>query len=62
MKKIKVMHIIADLDTGGAEIMLYKLLSVYDRNRFAMSVVSLIDIGNVGKRIVQILKEKMYII
>lgn len=51
MKKIKVTHIITCLDTGGAEMMLYKLLSAYDRERFEMSVISLIDIGMVGKKI-----------
>ena len=26
---MKIVHIITDLDTGGAEIMLYKLLSLF---------------------------------
>lgn len=51
MNKIKVTHIITCLDTGGAEMMLYKLLSLYDRNKFVMSVISLSDIGEIGKKI-----------
>ncbi len=50
-KKIKLMHLITGLDTGGAEAMLYKLLSRYDRDQFLMCVVSLTDIGPVGEKI-----------
>ncbi|MCJ7682980.1 MAG: glycosyltransferase, partial [Desulfobacteraceae bacterium] len=38
---IKIMHIITDLDIGGAEMMLYKLVSGLDRERFLCRVVSL---------------------
>ncbi|MGD9153340.1 MAG: glycosyltransferase [Gammaproteobacteria bacterium] len=51
MNKIKVTHIITCLDTGGAEMMLYKLLSSCDRNNCSMSVISLSDIGEIGKKI-----------
>lgn len=51
MSKIKVTHLITGLNTGGAETMLYKLLSGYDRTKFVMDVISLTDIGSVGERI-----------
>ena len=50
-KKIKVLHIITGLSTGGAEIMLYKLVSKMDRSCFDIYVVSLTDIGPVGEKI-----------
>jgi glycosyltransferase involved in cell wall biosynthesis len=43
--RIKTLHIINDLSVGGAEMMLYKLLSRIDRERFDPAVVSLIDRG-----------------
>ncbi len=49
MKKIS--HVITDLSTGGAEVMLYKLLSVMDRTAFATEVISLTDIGPVGEKV-----------
>jgi glycosyltransferase involved in cell wall biosynthesis len=48
---IKVTHIIGGLDTGGAEMMLYKLLSITDRASFKSEVISLTTVGPVGKRI-----------
>ncbi len=51
MNKIKVTHLITGLNIGGAETMLYKLLSGYDRTKFVMDVISLTDIGSVGERI-----------
>lgn len=48
---IRVCHIITGLYTGGAEMMLYKLLSGLDRRRFEPVVISLIDRGAVGGRI-----------
>ncbi|HLV78790.1 MAG TPA: glycosyltransferase [Chthonomonadaceae bacterium] len=48
---ITLWHIITGLDTGGAERMLAKLLSGLDRQRFALEVLSLTDIGPVGKGI-----------
>ncbi len=47
----KVLHLITDLDTGGAERMLHKLLSKAERGAFELGVVSLTDIGPVGKEI-----------
>ncbi|MCY7292476.1 MAG: glycosyltransferase, partial [Ferruginibacter sp.] len=51
MKRIKVVHIITDLCAGGAQMMLYKLLTLSDRNLFDPVVVSLIDKGRFGDRI-----------
>jgi glycosyltransferase involved in cell wall biosynthesis len=47
---IKVTHLITGLDSGGAEVMLYKLLKHTDKSRFASKVISLTDIGPVGKK------------
>jgi len=47
----KIVHIITGLSTGGAEMMLYKLLSVTDRNFFNPIVISLTDCGPIGLRI-----------
>ena len=42
---------ITGLQTGGAEMMLYKLLSGIDRSRFEPIVISLMDEGTLGARI-----------
>ncbi|HEV2915761.1 MAG TPA: glycosyltransferase [Pyrinomonadaceae bacterium] len=49
--RIKVLHIINDLSIGGAEMMLYKLLSGMSAERFAPVVMSLVDRGNLRERI-----------
>lgn len=41
--KIKVLHIIPNLGTGGAEKLLLDLLSNYDKSKFEMAVLSLYD-------------------
>lgn len=48
---IKLVHVISGLNTGGAEMMLYKLLSVWDRDRDRIEVISLTDVGAIGDRI-----------
>ncbi|MEA5470687.1 glycosyltransferase family 4 protein [Spirulina sp. 06S082] len=48
---MKILHIITDLDMGGAEMMLYRLLSRCDRNSFQPTVISLMDRGTLGDRI-----------
>ncbi|MCM2314057.1 MAG: glycosyltransferase [Thermoanaerobaculia bacterium] len=48
---IKVMHVITGLSTGGAEMMLARLLSSVDRNSVTPSVVSLTNMGEVGASI-----------
>ena len=48
----KIYHVITGLDTGGAETMLYKLLTRMDRNTFENTVISLTDIGPIGRKLV----------
>jgi glycosyltransferase involved in cell wall biosynthesis len=48
---MKIIYIISGLPTGGAEIMLYKLLSVIDRDIFEPVVISLTDEGSLGNNI-----------
>ncbi|MGD0004316.1 MAG: glycosyltransferase [Anaerolineaceae bacterium] len=48
---VLVTHIITDVTTGGAEIMLLKLLSHIDRERFASRVISLTNGGPIGERL-----------
>jgi glycosyltransferase involved in cell wall biosynthesis len=50
-EKIVTLHIITGLSTGGAERMLYNLLSKTNRHRFEPVVVSLMDRGTYGDRI-----------
>ncbi|MBI1920107.1 MAG: glycosyltransferase [Geobacter sp.] len=45
MKRNKIVHIINDLKIGGAEMMLYKLLSCSDKTVFEHIVVSIFDGG-----------------
>lgn len=47
----RIIHLITGLSTGGAEMMLYKLLSATDRTRFDPIVVSLMDRGTLGERL-----------
>ncbi len=48
---IKLTHLITDLDVGGAERMLQKMLARHDSSRFDVQVISLTDVGGVGKEI-----------
>ena len=48
---IKVLHLITGLRIGGAETMLFNLVSHLNRNAFEPEVLSLTDIGATGKRI-----------
>lgn len=47
----KIVFIITNLATGGAELMLLKLLQHLDRTRFQPTVISLIGLGEIGPRI-----------
>ncbi|GAP19946.1 glycosyltransferase family 4 protein [Leptolinea tardivitalis] len=49
--RFPVTHVITGLGVGGAEMMLYKLLSVIDRKKYPPHVISLTDVGEIGKRI-----------
>lgn len=51
---MKILHLITDLDTGGAEMMLVRLLSQLDRDRFQPTVVSLMDCGRLGDRLAEL--------
>ena len=51
MKTISVTHLITGLNTGGAEMALFRLLQNMDRQRFDMQVVSMIPVGPVGEQI-----------
>jgi len=48
---MRVTHIITDLDTGGAEMMLSNLLAVFDRDTINSRVISLTNRGAIGDRI-----------
>jgi len=49
--KIRLVHIINDVSIGGAEMMLYKLLSQVNRERFDPIVVALRNRGQLHRRI-----------
>ena len=51
---MKILHLITDLDIGGAEMMLYNLLKIPPTPGTMTSVVSLIDLGIIGSRIQQL--------
>ncbi|WP_456384910.1 glycosyltransferase family 4 protein [Desulfolithobacter sp.] len=55
MKKnpVRIVHVITGLQTGGAEMMLCSLLSAMDRTVFSSEVISLVDTGPIGERIMQ---------
>ncbi len=48
---IRIVHVIPTLDTGGAEVMLAKLVGGMDRTRFSNTVVSLSSPGEIAKEI-----------
>jgi glycosyltransferase involved in cell wall biosynthesis len=48
---MRILHIIPDTDTGGAEMMLLKLLAAADRSRFDHHVLSMLPVQEVGERI-----------
>lgn len=49
--KIKILHIITGLNTGGAERALYNLLSSDFRSKYECSVISLTDEGSYGVKL-----------
>lgn len=50
MKK-SIVHVITGLGNGGAEMMLYKLLSEMNKNLYDIKVISLLDFGIMGDKI-----------
>lgn len=51
---LRVLHVITGLNTGGAEMMLVRLLGALDHTRFRHAVVSLRDKGTLGAEIERI--------
>ncbi|MGD0611137.1 MAG: glycosyltransferase [Anaerolineales bacterium] len=49
---LKVFHLITDLNTGGAEISLYRLLSGMDRAQYESQVITLLPIGPIGEKLI----------
>jgi glycosyltransferase involved in cell wall biosynthesis len=47
---MKILHVITGLDVGGAETTLHRLVSTMDAARFPCRVVSLVEPGEVGRR------------
>ncbi len=48
---MRIAHLITDLSTGGAEMMLLRLVCNMDRKRFSNHVISLTGIGPVGEQL-----------
>ncbi len=48
---VRIVHVISALSTGGAEMMLAKLVGGMDRERFSNTVISLIDEGPLKEQI-----------
>src|SRR5205823_12883281 len=50
-RPISIVYLTTCLEVGGAEMMLYKLLSGMDRTRFLPQVISLRDLGPLSEKI-----------
>ncbi|MGH7966386.1 MAG: glycosyltransferase family 4 protein, partial [Candidatus Binatia bacterium] len=48
---MKIVHVITGISFGGAQMMLYKLLSRLDPTAYRAEVISLVDIGPIGKKV-----------
>lgn len=48
---LKVLHLITDLNIGGAEKMLYNIISYMDKHSFSNTVISMTDMGDLGIKI-----------
>jgi len=48
IKKINLLHVITSLNGGGAEAMLFKLVKEIDKDKFNISIISLLDEGVYG--------------
>jgi glycosyltransferase involved in cell wall biosynthesis len=48
---IKIIHLITDLDTGGAEMMLFKLVSNMNPKEYDNQVISLTNNGAIGEKL-----------
>lgn len=47
----KIIHVIAGLENGGAEMMLYKLIKYRSKNKYDVEIVSMTDRGVFGSKI-----------
>lgn len=54
MAPLRIVHVISGLDTGGAEMTLYRLFAASDRARFDHRVVSLTGLGPVAELIAEL--------
>ncbi len=50
-KRLRLLHVITGLNVGGAEVTLHKLLGGLSMNGIESTVVSLTDVGRIGKKI-----------
>ena len=48
---LRITHVITGLDTGGAEMMLYRLLTALDQEEFSSQVISVTGDGPMGEKI-----------
>ena len=53
-RPIRITHLITGLNTGGAEMMLYKVLCQMNRDAFQAEVISMIEIGALGEKIAKL--------
>lgn len=53
-RPIRITHLITGLNTGGAEMMLYKVLCQMNRDAFRAEVISMIEIGALGEKIAKL--------
>jgi hypothetical protein len=51
MTPLKIVHVISDLHTGGAQSMLYNIVTHMDHLEFDHHIVSLTNPGEVGERL-----------
>ncbi|MDX9866060.1 MAG: glycosyltransferase, partial [Anaerolineaceae bacterium] len=50
-KALRIIHVITGLDTGGAEMMLYRLLTALDQEEFSSQIISVTGDGPMGDKI-----------
>lgn len=51
---MRILHVITDLNVGGAEMMLYRLLQTPELKHYSHEVVSLTDLGVIADRLQQV--------
>lgn len=52
--RVRICHIIGGLDVGGAERFLFRLIRYMDHQQFETSVISLGELGSIGKELVEL--------